>query len=798
MPPTCKRLDKKKKKDNSATDQNHLKNSQEYSDHRSIGKALLKKRFSNFDDSQKLTQEMREEFRQEMREEMREQMREQMTQEMREELPQELKDTKNRRDPEELRDLKDAKNRKDPEEFKDLHSKDKRELYRKDLTQDKRELHSKDKRELYRKDLTQDKRELHSKDKRELYRKDLTQDKRELYRNNFNKNNTYNDNKRRRSVIENIEPLFSQDNSIINNLSSLLFEILQFSYILEYELNITENLNDGPIPETTRKDISEKLFQMLRFLSTDILTEQIFYKSFLLSDLHNLFSLLRVLDPENRNSLAKIWQLLMLKATNWEETTYYSNFQRDDNGDLSHDHFQRDDNGDFSRDHFQRDDNGDLSHDHFQRDDNGDFSRDHFQKNNDHFKQENMFNGDFSHDHFKQKNNINSSSKYFYNLRHVLLDILINDIIYYLENGRNFKHIGVILDLCTYTISTDVLDFEERFKKRPFGSDRTLNERKGRRSSVTDLSEKMDQQYFLKKDHFNFKNDHFNLKNDHFNSENDHFNLKKDHFNLKNDHFNLKKDHFNLKNDHFNLKNDHFNLKKDHQQHFLNSNRKYTLRYFVDNFICRLLTKSNAIHYYEHIKDLFKAVCFVSSYYTKRIFDYFMDIFRDSPTPGKKIMLDITFSILRDGYKNLKDYVKHVCYFINIAFEDQNCVLIKETKNILSNPLLYQFKLNIRIILPLIFKNMFDLAKKYWNKMDRASISQMIYNFMEMDKILFDQCLNEYNKIEYGQYLQTSLFDSIAKLTTVKDCNNSENQRRKSFYDDEYEQSKRIRRYRYE
>lgn len=66
---------------------------------------------------------------------------------------------------------------------------------------------------------------------------------------------------------------------------------------------------------------------------------------------------------------------------------------------------------------------------------------------------------------------------------------------------------------------------------------------------------------------------------------------------------------------------------------------------------------------------------------------------------------------------------------------------------------------NVQIILPVIFNALYRNAKSHWNK----TIHGLIYNaqklFMEMNQVLFDQCVTKY-KMERAAYVQSSLLVS--------------------------------------
>lgn len=297
----------------------------------------------------------------------------------------------------------------------------------------------------------------------------------------------------------------------------------------------------------------------------------------------------------------------------------------------------------------------------------------------------------------------------------LLLGVLYDELAYYLENGRDFKHIDILLDLCTHVIGNDCLYTEQNRgclfndKYHPFSGG----------YSIRDSSRNLD---------------HYSRRDVSF---------------------------------------------------------RYSLKYFIDNFVCRLLTKSDTCVFSDSVIKLFRGTYFISSFYMKKVFDYFINIFKESTTPMKKLILEITIMVFVEGYKNLEEYYDHFCYFINISFEEGGCLLIGLTRQFLIDPLRCQINLNIHKILPKIFNNLFTLVKRCWNIGERARVAQLISCFMAMDRLLFEKCLFEQGGLGCDQQLQVKIFEAMENGPFKE---SPVNQRRRSLYGDGCGQSGRMRR----
>lgn len=527
----------------------------------------------------------------------------------------------------------------------------------------------------------------------------------------------------------------------------------------------------------SRLTLLKKFFVTSRFFPIH------FFNTFKIHDIFNLLSMLRVVDVSTRNLICKIFQILMIKGTNWEKNAEMCEFI---------------------------------------------CFTEEFETSSSH------------HDRhvYGRKEVLETHS-----LKNILLLSLHNELTYYLEKGRNFRHIDVLLDLCAYVISQNCFEKEIDADKNRYCDDsaecdpENVNRNMGRNRPAHDFKKvnRIDKKRSGSTDK---RSDHIHsgcYGPDDSRARPRRKNAKKietKHSHRRNrppkggwvyeEKENRDSNGIKYENRHSTLRNTQKETNKmqpkcnttasydypneiseeDAESSFnMPRNNRYTLKntleFFVENFLCKLLTKSNAFLFSESVTNLYRNTCFISSYYTEKIFDYFFEIFESSNTPVRKLIMEITFKILADGFKTLRDYTKHVCFYLNIAFKEQNCILINLTQYLLMNPLRYQLKLNIHNILPRIFNNLFILHKKYWNKLENGHISKMIYTFMEMDRPLFDNCLYQYNRMEYDQYIQSKISGPM-DLDIPDNFENKESfldgQRRKSFFDYEIEEHKRIRR----
>lgn len=217
---------------------------------------------------------------------------------------------------------------------------------------------------------------------------------------------------------------------------------------------------------------------------------------------------------------------------------------------------------------------------------------------------------------------------------------------------------------------------------------------------------------------------------------------------------------------------------------------------FIRIYVLNLLTNSNAFMFTVDVNFLFKNICLRNEHFMSLVFDYFLKIFLDSNTPTKILIMNLTFEILNETYKDIEPYSKHIITYLNHAFKEQNFLLINTTKLLIELPVLkITLKASVKHILPEIFFNLYNLSKTYWNKDDRGFIFEMIRFFMMMDKSLFDKCLFEYNKTQYGLYMEEKIFDNSLYIENkYRKIENNIFERRKSVVDPEFEEHKRIRR----
>lgn len=269
-------------------------------------------------------------------------------------------------------------------------------------------------------------------------------------------------------------------------------------------------------------------------------------------------------------------------------------------------------------------------------------------------------------------------------LRFFLKTCIFNEIVFYIENGRNFKHIDVLLDLCTFIVGKDIFENSDEMEE------------------------------------------------------------------------------------------------------------------FIINYVIRLFSESNAFWFTDGVFLLFKNICYYGDYFTSIVFDYFLDMFPRSNTPTKTLIMEITFKILNETYKDIEPYVSHVCTYMNHAFKEQNSSLINTTKPLVTSMALRMtLKANIHLILPSIFHNLYQLSKTYWNLDESGHIFEMIHFFMESDRKLFNMCLFDYNKSKYGAFIEQKINeDPLSLHLRSKKAQNSDSdqfERRKSVYDVEFEEHKRMR-----
>lgn len=221
------------------------------------------------------------------------------------------------------------------------------------------------------------------------------------------------------------------------------------------------------------------------------------------------------------------------------------------------------------------------------------------------------------------------------------------------------------------------------------------------------------------------------------------------------------------------------------------------LHSFLINYIFPMFTNSNAFIHKDDILLLFKNVCYCHDVLMDAVFRYFADIFHSSNTPTKTIIMEVTFKILNEKYVDIYSYITMLSTYINFALREQNCALIANLKLLFTLPILNRsFKKNIAHILPLIFQNLYRTSKKYWNVEDRGFLYEIINNVMLMDKNVFDMCLMTYNKQKYGAYLDKKM-DDLAygrPYGSNMRLDNDINERRKSVYDIEFEEHKRLKR----
>lgn len=223
------------------------------------------------------------------------------------------------------------------------------------------------------------------------------------------------------------------------------------------------------------------------------------------------------------------------------------------------------------------------------------------------------------------------------------------------------------------------------------------------------------------------------------------------------------------------------------------------LHSFLINYILPMFTDSNAFCYREDITLLLKNICYCSEDLMEIVFYHFGTIFLESNTPTRTLIMEITFKVLNETYRDIYPYISLICIYINFALKEECSALISQIKLLFSQSALHiSFKKNIDIVLPKIFKSLYNASRTYWNVEERGLLFEILYNIMVINKSVFDRCLFNYKKEKYGKYFDEKIneddLDPSFRSKRRQALDDNSNERRKSVYDIEYEEHKRFKR----
>lgn len=504
-------------------------------------------------------------------------------------------------------------------------------------------------------------------------------------------------------------------------LTGLRNAIFRFRNCSRIKRETTENFQTNELTPKENENSSSKLkctaFNLLkRVLLSPFMTKIAFCTVFKSSDLMNFVALIKTKSVTDRYEIGKVVQILLVKDIDNCEDNQKAHFRHSQNG---HQEITAQNIKQYNEiDGFNEINRGRRAS-----------------------KISDSFSDNFAH-------GISNKNVAFpcdlYDIKQTLLFSLQNELVFYLETGRDHRHIDVLIDLMAFVIGRGVLVPEsEDFPMSRKNS--SINEKS---TSANQLEPLMNR---------------------------------------------INRGHPSIGQSPLFTSHSTDNLSLD---------------VFVDNFICNILTDSNAFLYTDSVSLLYKNVCYISDKFTSRIFDYFYNIFIQSNTPTKSLIIDIFLKILNDTYKNIDKYTAHFILYLNHTFIEQNHVLLGILKSIPKfTNLGHTIRKNISSILPHIFTPLYVLSKRYYVKDD--TIYTLIQYFMEMDHMLFNHCLFQHNKRVYNQYSDKRLSidgkrrssvctDTDSELYTDQREGNRLNElienKRKSVFDVEIEEHKRIRR----
>lgn len=172
----------------------------------------------------------------------------------------------------------------------------------------------------------------------------------------------------------------------------------------------------------------------------------------------------------------------------------------------------------------------------------------------------------------------------------------------------------------------------------------------------------------------------------------------------------------------------------------------------IDEYYRQYVLPNVLHHDLVDLESLYKLVETVCSKFTKHQLNtlkYLLKNYEISTSTQQIRIIELTARIIHVSFffQPENSLIWEFCAIINSTMQSDNFIIIDAAMEIFNDKAVKKFVSdNHKIIIPMIFENLYRLTKKFWKCEQRCKAIQILNTFLSLNSDLFEKCLINYNK----------------------------------------------------